>query len=835
MSDLPIFQQRDAVLAALTQHNSLILEAPTGSGKSTQVPQFLLDGGLLGPEEEICVLQPRRVAAKSLARRVAQERLSSPGEEVGYQVRFEKALSARTRIRFITEGILLRELLSRPLLEHIGCIVFDEFHERSLNTDLSLALALRLQEIRPELKLILMSATLPGDRLQQFLPQAAHLRSEGRSFPVDIQYLERETEDPCRSAARLAERLCASSEGDLLIFMPGRGEIERCLNELKRSSIGKQSLCLPLHGECSPEEQDRALAPAVQRKIIVATNIAETSLTIPGVTLVIDSGLARVARYDASRGINRLDLEPISKASAQQRSGRAGRLAPGRCLRLWTQREQAARAEDDTPEILRVDLSEAALGLAGLGISSFSELQLPDVPSPGMEEQAWSLLQRLGALNAGRDILPRGQHLLSIPAHPRHATLLIEAAAAGLAEEGAQLVALLQGRPFFRYSRGGQWARKRMEQFGGDGSSDLLMQLQAWEELKRGRYRSDFAEDFGLHIGAARTAEAVARQLYRHVDEGPRSPHPVEALRRALLIAFADRIARRRPNSLRCDLVDGRVAELSSDSICKDAEFFVAAELRELPRLKVPQIQAATRIEESWLREIWPGQFMDTRVSRYDEHAKRLVSEERKQFGELVLSSKLSHEVSDDDAARLFRKAIQDALVPFQGWSGEVESWITRLNCLAEWQPDWQLPQISEEDREELLGMLLSGCRTRKDVKSLDLLAGVKEWLDPVQRQLLDQHCPLQLQLPNGRRARIRYEQGKPPVLSSKLQDFFGMKEAPSVAAGAVRCQVELLAPNRRPAALTDDLARFWSEGYLLVRKDLKGRYPKHDWPEVAP
>lgn len=834
---LPIYDTQNDLTDALRKGNRVILQAPTGSGKSTQVPQMVLDAGLIADDKELVVMQPRRLAARMLAKRVASERNVSLGGEVGYHVRLDRKCSSETRIRFVTEGIVLREWLNRPQLNHVGCLIFDEFHERHLYGDLSLAHALHLQATsRPDLKLILMSATLDTEPLQAFLPDAEVISSEGRSFPVDIHYLDRDPQasrtDIWQSAADAANRISSINDGNILIFMPGVFEIERTLEALRRSSLGKQAECFPLHGNLPPAEQDRAVGPSSKRKVIVATNIAETSLTIDGVTGVIDSGLARVARFDPVKGIDQLNVEAISRASADQRSGRAGRTAPGVSVRLWTEAGHRHRPVRETPEIHRVDLAEAVLTFRALGVTDWNDLALPDPPESSVLQNTETFLCQLGAIDRSGEISELGRQILEYPAHPRIGRFMIEAEKRGVTEPAALIAALLQGRPVFLRTISSKARQQQLELFSGDGLSDLLMQLQACEWAAAGRFDRNQCQELGIHGATARQAFQTAKLFLRKAKPGSPPKHPSEELRKCVAVAFADHLALRRPNTRRCDLIDGRVAEIDRDSICSEANLLVAAEIRDSERAKTPFLTGVTQVEPDWLSELWPDQFKEKSEVRYDEQSKRVVSESKKQLGDLVLESKLSHEVSDDDAGRLLMEAVQHGSVLLPTWDKDVDAWITRLNCLASWRPDWEIPPLKEDDRNLLLEHMLSGCRTRKDVKNLNVKQAVENWVGSMQQDLVRDHCPTRIALPNGRSARVRYEEGGAPVVSSKLQDFFEMKEGPKVAGGQVACKVEMLAPNGRPAALTDDLQNFWKNGYALVRKDLKGRYPKHDWPE---
>ncbi|MDA3874433.1 MAG: ATP-dependent helicase HrpB, partial [Kiritimatiellae bacterium] len=759
---------------------------------------------------------------------------------VGYQVRLDRKAGSRTRIRYVTEGILLREWLRNPKLDHVGLIIFDEFHERHLYGDLSLAHALRLQaSARSDLKVILMSATLDTDPLQAFLPDAEVITSAGRSFPVEIHYLDRDPRssgtDIWDSAATAAEALSKRMGGDLLIFMPGRFEIDRTLEALKRTKVGKEADCLPLHGNLAPQEQDRAVSPGGRRRVIVATNIAETSLTIEGVTGVIDSGLARVARFDPVRGVDQLQVEAISQASADQRAGRAGRTSPGQCVRLWTRAGHASRPLRETPEIHRVDLAEAVLTLRALGVTDWTTLALPDPPDASVLQHTERFLSRLGALDREGEITETGRQLLEYPAHPRIGRLMLEAEKRGLNEEAALLAGLLQGRPLFSRKLPASVRQQQVELFAGDGDSDLLMLLRAVQWAEAMRFDRRKCQELGIHAGSAHEALQTAG-LFNRIgrNRGASQNGCFETsigLRKCLAVAFADHLALRRPDTRRCDLVDGRVAEIGKESVCGDADLMVAAEIRDPERAKTPFLTGVTRVELEWLDELWPDSFEHTQRVVYDEQAKRVISESRTQFGELVFENKRCHEVGDDDAGRLLLEAVEDGLVPLTGWDADVDAWITRLNCLAAWKPEWELPPITSVDRRTLLEHMLSGCRTRKDVKTLNVRAQIEGWLSPMQRVLVQEQCPTRIRLPNGRQARVRYEEGAPPVVASKLQDFLGMNESPRVAGGHIPCKVELLAPNGRPAALTEDLQSFWKNGYPLVRKELKGRYPKHEWP----
>ena len=501
---LPIYAVEEPLVAAAQTHRRFILQAPTGSGKSTQAPQMLLDRGAVG-DGRIVVLQPRRIAARLLAARVARERGVPLGGEVGYQVRFESSVSAATRILYVTEGVLLRRLMEDPDLTGVAAVLFDEFHERHLYGDITLARVAALQrDRRPDLRIGVMSATLDSAPLEAWLAPCATVRSEGRQFPVSIEYLSRSEPDTpeWELAARAFEQLAADGlDGDVLVFMPGAYEIARTIAAIGATSAGRGRLVLPLHGELPPEQQDAAIAPAAQPKVIVATNVAETSLTIEGARAVIDSGTARLPRFDPRRGINTLRIEPISRAAADQRAGRAGRVAPGRCVRLWTEREHRARPATDLPEIRRVDLAEVALGLKASGVSDWATFRWFEPPLPRSLERAEALLCDLGATDEHGAITPLGRRMAEFPLHPRYARMLIEAGARNCVRTVALIAALTQGRGLLR-RRGDRDTRAEREDRLGPATSDFFLLARAWNYARQCRFDPSPCDRLGIHANA---------------------------------------------------------------------------------------------------------------------------------------------------------------------------------------------------------------------------------------------------------------------------------------------------------------------------------------------
>ena len=647
--NLPIYDVADALLHGLASQGRVVLSAPTGSGKSTQVPQIVLDQS--GVEGEIVVLQPRRLAARLLARRVAAERGVRLGDEVGYQIRFENVISSKTRIRFVTEAILLRQILEDPTLKGVGALIFDEFHERHLTSDLSLACALQsVADRRPDLKLVVMSATLDVDNLSDFLAPCKQVQASGRMYPVDIEYagaaLGRQAAPVWeRAAAAFKKSVAGTVGGDVFIFMPGAFEIRRTMEAIESLPESRGYEVLPLHGELPPDAQDRAVSPGGRPKVIVSTNVAETSITIEGVRAVIDGGLARVARYDARRGINSILVEPISRASAEQRAGRAGRTGPGVCLRLWSEAEHVARAERDEAEVKRVDLSETVLMLAAAGIQDLENFPWYEAPSAGSLQRAIALLKDLGALEAHSDAAPApscptitrlGRKMSGFPLHPRYARLLIEADRLGVLPDVALIAAFSQGRPFYRAAHEDRVRREQLRQVEdhADNRSDYFVHLKAWELAQAAKFNPRACGALGIHGGAARQADAVGQQILKLAERmgldtrGGALPDIEERICKCLLVAFSDHLALRNDRGTRrCRMVHGRSGELRRESVV-ERELFVAAEIeeRELRGDVTVLLGLATAVEMQWLEECFPDDFDAGTQTGYDESARRVAA-----------------------------------------------------------------------------------------------------------------------------------------------------------------------------------------------------------------
>jgi ATP-dependent helicase HrpB len=832
------------LVASLRGSGRAIVQAPTGSGKSTQVPQMLLRYGFLGSGQAI-VLQPRRLATRMLARRVAEELGTELGDVVGYQIRLESRVSERTRIRFVTEGILLRQMTFEPGLRGVSAIIFDEFHERHLYGDISLARALEIQaSTRPDLKIVVMSATLDAGALREYLEPCDVLVSRGRTHPVRIEYLPKavnfEAEPVWDVAARECERLADTGGGDMLVFMPGAYEISRTIQAIQGSRALRGFAAFPLHGELPPDAQDRAVARGEGRKIIVSTNVAETSLTIDGVTSVVDSGLARTARFDPDRGINTLLVEKISVASADQRAGRAGRTAPGVCMRLWTEREHGQRAAHELPEVKRLDLSEVVLTLKAAGIADVVGFNWFERPDPRGLERAESLLADLGALTgAGGSITELGRRMLRFPVHPRYARMFLEAQVRGCVRTVAMMAALTQGRNFLLRGVGRQVEEAREETLGEEHESDFFRLTRAWRYADRSNYSLEACRRLGIHAQAARQVGPLFEQFVEIASaEGlDASERRVDAtaVRKCVLAGFPDHLARRlEATTLRCDLVHGRRGLLARESAIGKAALLVAAEITEVGGRggEVSVIlNIATAIEESWLKELFPGGLTDEREVTFDPAAKRVVARREKRFRDLVLESKSSSDdVPLDKAAVLLAREVLAGRITIDAWDESVEQWITRVNRLAEWFPEYEVNPVAPADRMTLLEQVCYGETSARGVKGKEVMPVLRDWLTAEQLAAMEESVPERITMANGRRSRLTYGAEGPPVLSARIQELYGIDGRFSIGRGRVPVKIEVLAPNQRPLQVTDDLASFWREIYPRIKPELSRKYPRHEW-----
>ena len=872
-----------------------VLVAPPGSGKTTLVPPALRAAGA-GGGRRIVMLEPRRIAARAAARRIAEQGGWRLGAEVGYQVRFERRASAGTGILVVTEGILVQMLQADPFLEGVGVLIFDEFHERSLAADLSLAMARRVQrEVRPDLALLAMSATLDPGPLAAFLGGCPVIAAEGRQHPVEIVYLDDLDEhrrapasaplagEPSGSSLVAAgvRRALAATAGDVLAFLPGVGEILRTADALADLAVRHGIAVLPLYGDLPPERQDEVLRPAERRKVVLATNVAESSITIEGVTAVVDSGLARRLRYDPAAGIDRLELARISRAAADQRAGRAGRQGPGLCLRLWPAREHAARPAHETPEIARVDLAGPALQLLAWGETDLAAFGWFEAPAAESLAAARRLLTRLGALGEGDEggagsagLTGLGRRMARLPVHPRLARLLLEGERLGVPRDAALLAALLAERdPFVRAPRRRRAAQghpgERPAAAAQVSRSDLLDRADAllrWEaagaregpggreagERDAGsgaprslnpaaarfvlRARDQLAELAGRARGEPATAPATAAA---GTSAGPGSGSPGsaeardDALLRSLLAAYPDRLARRRaPHDPRALMVGGRGVRLAGESAVTAAELFVCVEVA--PGLPGPQAEDLVTLASEVAPAGLPAERLRVGVeTAFDPARERVAAWRRTRYDDLLLDEREVPPPDPESAADLLAAAAAarlPAALPLD--APEVAAFLARARCLADWMPELALPRLDDAAIAALLPALARGRRSFAELRRAPLLERLRGTLTYAQLAALDREAPERLAVPSGSCIRLVYEAGKPPVLAARIQELFGLAETPRIAAGRVPVLLHLLAPNLRPQQVTADLRSFWENTYPQVRKELQGRYPRHAWPQ---
>lgn len=839
MQHLPIEEIRGQIESAAQQPGfCLLLSAPTGSGKSTCVPRYLAEAGV-SERGEIIVVQPRRLAARLLAGFVARQYPCALGQEVGYTVRFDSRRSAATRILFVTDGILERRLTEDPELKGVAAVVFDEVHERRLSGDLCLARVLELQRgRRKDIGVCVMSATLELDKLQDYLPQATVLRAEGRLYPVDVEYMPAvpvrdrfgyvQVPPVWEQAAGAVRRLVERPDcGDVLVFMPGAYEIRRTVEILERVGWMSGRDVFPLHAQLTPEAQYRAVECGERPRVIVATNIAETSLTIEGVRSVVDCGTARESRWDARRGLSTLHIVPISQAQAQQRTGRAGRLGPGRCIRLWSATEHTRRAPFPLPEVHRADISMALLNLMAWGyrdLEAVRSFPWPDAPPPAELTRAWNLLGELGAMAPEGGLSAVGRKMLRFPLAPVLARLMVAGEEFGCEPEMAAITALLQGESV-EMPEG-----LSPELSEDDDFTDFQSRWRAVRLAERVKYDSSACSRSGVRARAAREVLAVYRQLCprsREVDFAAHRHGIVAGLLGAMPAQVA---ARNKSATLSARMVGGTGGKYDKDSVAARSAVFHAAEATEIGGKSVEiRLSACTALDLSDLPQ------EQTDIPQYDVTRKRVLRYRRTLYRDLVLDETEAGDAAPEQAAPLLADQVVRGNLRLEGWNGHVIQWINRLTCLRQAMPELEFPEFGEEDRLVAISMLCEGAVSYKEIQDRPLLPILEEWLSPWQKSCLNKYAPKAIKLANGREVKLLYREDGTPVFPLKCQLLFGVPETPVIADGRVRCLVEILAPNMRPYQITSDLKSFWVNGYPQMKKDLAGRYPRHDWPVKAP
>lgn len=765
---LPVDAILPDILNSLRLAPNLVIEAPPGAGKTTRVPPALLD--LV--KGQILVLEPRRIAARLAARRVAWEMGEDLGETVGYQVRFEQTTSARTRLRFVTDGILARRFHSDPDLRDVDAVVLDEFHERHLEGDLVLALLKRLQRTRPELRMVVMSATLDAGPVAKYLGGCPILRSEGRQFEIALSH-QPYSPDPLDVQVRRAVELLVSEKqaGHILVFLPGAAEIRRAMRECSAVAKRADLLMLPLHGDLSPAEQDRVVLPTSQQKLILATNVAESSVTVEGVAAVIDSGLARRAAYSQWTGLPTLQLARVSKASAAQRAGRAGRTGPGRVIRLYPVEDYLQRAEFDSPEILRSDLSQLCLDLRAMKIEDANAIDWLDPPPAQAVKMAEELLDRLGATEE------MAKRLCRYPLAPRLSRIVVEAMERGVGEDGCVAAAILE-------------AGVRIEK------NDLLEAMDAERDARTQK-----------HVEQIKRIARPARQARRDDD----------ALLMSVLTGFPDRVARLRSGS-QVLMSTGISAEIAGE--VPQYEFMVALDAEDRREKPLPLVRLAARIEPEWLIELFPGRVREASSVTWNRMTERVEAVNSLLYDELKIQESRGAAPAEAAAEMLAAKALEAGIEKFAD-----------RNLLNALMMRIEFAGLDLPDVEEALRELCAGLQSFAELKNVaEDLPGMLERKIGAQR--LNELAPAQIRLKSGRQTKVHYERGKQPWIASRLQDFFGMHETPRLGLRQTPVVVQLLAPNHRPVQTTTDLAGFWERLYPQVRRELMRRYPKHAWPE---
>ncbi len=801
---------------------SAVLAAPPGSGKTTIVPLALLGEPWL-QDKKILILEPRRLATRAAATRMATLLGESVSQTVGYQIRFDRRVSPATRIEVVTEGILTRRIQTDNELQDIGLIIFDEFHERSIHADLALALCLDLCQLREDLRLLVMSATLDTGPIAELLGKVPVIQGEGRTHPVSIDYL------PQQPTGRIADttaagirRVCKEHSGDILAFLPGAGEINDVARQLKDYRALDQTIIAPLYGNLSQKEQDQAIIPdpTGRKRIILSTAIAETSLTIEGISWVIDSGWSRRPQFHPGSGLSRLTTVRVSKAVAEQRAGRAGRLGPGHCLRLWTKEEQYCRVPFHPPEIVDTDLAQLALELAMWGVKDPAELRWLTSPRQGGYQQARELLYSLDALTDSGRITATGKQLAGLAVHPRLGHMLLKGKESGLASLACDLAALLSERDIIRKNTGPATADLQ----------DRLRLLTLWRQKKTAAVKSK-----GGDPGACSRVDKNARTWLQRLHE-QRKPYDPDTTGAGTLLSFAypDRVARRRLGQQESYLMaSGRGAILPKFDTLSINEYIVAPHLDA--GSKQGRIFLAAPLSLTALRKQHSNLFTKTTKVYWDDDTTRVIAADRLSLGAIVVEEHPAKKASPDQVTQALLTGISNMSISCLPWDKESRQLQARINCLRSWQPDGPWPDLSDNHLSDDLSWLapyLTGISKAEQLKQLNLQEIFMTILGWKNQQRLKHLAPTALAVASGSTIRLCYQEDKPPLLAVRIQEMFGMQETPVICDGKIPVLLHLLSPAQRPIQVTTDLAGFWQRTYPEVKKELKGRYPKHFWPD---
>jgi ATP-dependent helicase HrpB len=844
-NSLPIWEIHGQLLSTWETGNRVVLIAPTGSGKTTQVPQMFLDCGLAG-SGKIVVLQPRRVAARTVAARVAWERGCKLGGEVGYQIRFEDATSLGTRICFVTEGILLRWLQDGGTLPDVGLVIFDEFHERNLLSDVALALVKRLQErSRPDLKVMVMSATLEAEPVAGYLGGCPILISEGQSFPVEIRYQKYAERAPLpeQAAEAVAEIIQLNQPGDILVFMPGMQEIQATIRACRSSRLGEQVDFIPLHGELPPEAQDRAFEPSNTRKVVVSTNVAETSVTIDGIRFVVDSGLARIARYDPERGIGTLGLEEISRASADQRKGRAGRTAPGNCLRLWTESNHLNRPARNSPEIQRADLAEVVLLLHSLGVVEAVDFDWLTSPDPLAVKRAEGLLWMLGAFNSEKGLSPIGRQMLRLPMHPRYSRMLLEAQNYECVAAAALCAALVSGRDFLvRLGRQASPTSEARLEFEASPLSDFFTLIRAYQFAAEQRFDLETCRQHGLHsqIGwqVAQTHQQLLEILANQkILQRPEKNASEEGLLRAIMTGFVDQLCLRKDKgTLDCLIAGNRTGVLARESVVQESPLFVAANIREIPAKggSITLISLASSVKMEWLRESFAQLFKTSLEHVYDRTHKRVAAIRYERFLDLILSQDHQKDLDPNAAGICLAEAYRDGCFELPLFNHEIKQLIGRCNLVARTLPELDFPLFDETSLVQCIGTAFSGLTLAREAQTTPLRTAFLSWIGTDRLSWLDELAPLTIHWPDGRKLKLLYPEMKSetgePEIQAKLHECFQLQEHPKVCDGKVSVRIWLAGPDGKRIEATTDWPKWRSAQYPKLKPGLLRKYPGMAW-----